>query len=45
MGMQSEADETPNWDGDFAFLRDDEISGWQEIFFLQLQILTILSFL
>jgi hypothetical protein len=25
MGMQSEADETPYWDGDFAFLRDDEI--------------------
>ena len=25
IGMQSEADETPNWDGDFAFLRNDEI--------------------
>ena len=24
-GMQEEADETPNWDGDYAFLRDDEI--------------------
>ena len=23
--MQEEADETPNWDGDFAFLRNDEI--------------------